>query len=177
MSEKKARILLIALTVGFFIMLVIPKNANRITNAAINPNNGDIAFCYYDYSSEIKAVRVEMYTKSGELLFSKVTGGGGAYADLLFIDGNLYVCSGRSNLRFCFDRMGNELGNDDVPFEDYKKAQSAGEFDGWKWTLTKWTFRYEDCVYVYKPPVIFRDKAQLTVTNGDGEVAVIYEDP
>ena len=176
MSEKKARILLISLILGVFIMLLIPKNANHISNAAINPNNGDIAFCYYDYSSETKAIRVEVYSKSGELLFSKVTGGDGAYADLLFIDDELYVSSGRDNRRYRFDRDGNEPGYD-VPYKIFEETQKARNFDSWKFSLGKRTFQYEDYLYVYKPPMILRDKALLTVTNGDGEVTVIYKDP
>ena len=170
--KGRAKLLICTTIVLFIVLAIIPEDADGITNAAINPNNGDIAFSYYDSSSKVRATKVDVYNKHGELLFSKVTSNdGGSYASLKFIDNKLYVSSGRKQLKYCFDMDGSDLDYTSYSFEERET------FDDWKWGLRKRTFQYEDYLYVYKPPVIFRDKALLTVTNGDGEVAVIYKDP
>jgi hypothetical protein len=71
-TMKKYFILFLFCFVGIFIILVLlPIETQSISNAVVNPNNGDIVFCYADYVNGVHVTRVVMYNKEGEELFLK----------------------------------------------------------------------------------------------------------
>ena len=173
MNKKKAVVLICAFAIMIPLFILLPKEANEVTNAIVNTENGDIAFCYYDSSGITSHIRVDAYNAKGELLFSKpLVGSDGSYASLMFSDGMLYA-SDRSDKKYCFDMTGKKCDASDVSSVQIDKA---GAFSGWKSSFGKRTFEYGDIRYVYELPMIFKDRCTLTLERQDGRT-VLYEHP
>ncbi|MBR2342745.1 MAG: hypothetical protein IKA64_00655 [Clostridia bacterium] len=170
---KKYVVLFCAIVIGLIIIALIPKNADRISNAVVNVENGDIAFCYTDYSGRASALRIVLFDKNGEKLFSKSTYAAEGYASLGFRDNILFVCCGKSqDITYSFDRAGAEV-TPNMTIEEVKKITA---FQGWKSSFGKKTYELNGYIYCYEAPTIFKDKSKFTITYGD-KVKIIHKSP
>ena len=80
--KKKAIFILVVCIIGLLIIALIPKEADEITNAVVNSNNGDVAFSYMEYSGKTNILVVALFNKDGETLYSKTFFSGTSYASL-----------------------------------------------------------------------------------------------
>lgn len=170
MSKKILAILCICI-VGILIIALIPKEVDEITNAVVNPNNGDIAFCYYDYSGTVDRIRILVFNRYGEELYSKTYLE--AYTPSMVFDGNeLCITLGRTYEKYSFDREGNETSNS-ISADDIKKNDFFGEW-AYSFASGKMIYSLDNYKYCYEEPTIFRRRAKLTISNGE-TVVVIYQ--
>ena len=169
--NKNIALLLCANMIGLIIIAIIPKNVDEITNAVVNPNNGDIAFSYCNYSERVDVLRVTVYSKEGERLFSKTFLLEGSYAALKFHEDILCVCEGRiENRKHCYDRNGAEV-NANITIAEIRERHA---FDDWKSSFGKKTYSLDGYTYIYEAPTIFKHIARLTISDAITE-KVIYE--
>lgn len=155
-------------------IIIIPKKANIVGNAAVNENNGDIAFCFLDMSNSIPMLQVNLFDKNGELLFEKnLYSAGGTHADFMFDGELLVVLVGRTDEVYCFDRAGAEATSN-VTIDELKKM--TGTFIGWEKSIAKNSFSLNGTVYLYDAPAIFRDRARLSIKSDNFE-KTLYESP
>ena len=156
-------------------IIIIPKKANIVGNAAVNENNGDIAFCFLDMSNPIPMLQVNLFDKNGELLFEKnLYSEGGTHADFLFDGELLVVCVGRIHAAYyCFDRTVAEATSN-VTIDELEKM--TGTFIGWEKSIAKKSFSLNGTVYLYDAPAIFRDRARLSIKSDNFE-KTLYESP
>ena len=90
--KNKAVIILCVCAIGILIIALIPKNVDKITNAVVNTENGDVAFCYLDFSQNIAIIRVVSFDKDGKELFSKnFFSDGGSYCSMLTVEEELIL--------------------------------------------------------------------------------------
>lgn len=169
--NKKAVFIICACIIGLVCILLIPKNVEEINNAAVNSENGDIALCYFDYSGSSVVMRVVVFDKNGEKLFSK-----GYFesicAEMLFDGEELCITVGKNNKKYSFDRNGEETDND-ISIEEIKEGVA---FNGWNYSSGKYTCYFENYEYCYKQATIFSRNAIVTISNGE-RVVTIYESP
>ena len=171
--KKKTLFLLCVCIIGIVIVTLLPRNVDVITNAVVNSENGDIAFCYLDYSQRIAMLNIAVFNRDGEELFTKsIFSNGGAYASLRFYEDNLCVYDGRMQETYFFNRDGDSI-NLDVTVEEIRET---GAFDGWKSSFGKKSYSLDEYVYCYETPNIFKHQARLTISYGEN-VNVIYESP
>ena len=160
----------LASLVGVIIIAIMPKNANVIDNAIVNEKNGDIAFCFADTSNEM--LQINLFDKNGELLFKKnLSSKGGIHADFIFDEDLLVVYVGRTEEVYCFDRTGADATSR-VTIDELDEM--TGTFVGWKKSFAQRSYSLNGTVYLYEVPVIFNDKARLSIKNDNIE-KTIYE--
>jgi len=161
-------IFLICTTIALILIVtfIIPTDASEIFDADVNSKNGDIAFCYRDYDTDL--IKVLVFNKDGEKLFSHAFNNSGV-ASLAFIEGRLFVYLFRAEQMYECDVLKNQV-NTSV---DSDRLDGKKDFDGWSSSSGEKSFSFGEYVYTYKSPTVFSDKAKLTIKNGD-EVKVIY---
>ena len=158
--------------VGVIIIAIIPKKANVVGNAIVNESNGDIAFCFSDTSNAIPMLQINLFDKNGELLFKKnLYSNGGNHADFIFDGDLLVVYVGRTEEVYCFDRTGADATSR-VTIDELDEM--TGTFVGWKKSFAQRSYSLNGTVYLYEVPVIFNDKARLSIKNDNIE-KTIYE--
>ncbi|MBR2350767.1 MAG: hypothetical protein IKA67_01915 [Clostridia bacterium] len=174
-KATKYLIVFLGCLMGIVAIIIIPKKANVVGNAAVNENNGDIAFCFLDMSNPIPMLQVNLFDKNGELLFEKnLYSEGGTHADFLFDGELLVVCVGRIHAAYyCFDRTGAEATSN-VTIDELEKM--TGTFIGWEKSIAKKSLSLNGTVYLYEAPAIFRDRARLSIKSGNFE-KTLYESP
>lgn len=169
--NKKIVSLFVICVIGLIAIFLIPKDAERIQNAVVNPENGDIAICYFDYSGRADATRVSVYTKNGEKLYSKGYVGR-TFLYMQFFGEELCVITSRDYEKSFFDRSGKETDNDTL----VGNIENITAFEGWdySWWSSEYTCYLNGYEYCYKQPTMFRRSATLTISNGT-DVFTIYE--
>ena len=173
-KATKYLIVFLGCLMGIVAIIIIPKKANIVGNAAVNENNGDIAFCFLDMSNPIPMLQVNLFDKNGELLFEKnLYSEGGTHADFLFDGELLVVLVGRTDEVYCFDRAGAEATSN-VTIDELEKM--TGTFIGWEKSIAKKSFSLNGTVYLYEAPAIFRDRARLSIKSDNFE-KTLYESP
>ena len=167
--SNKYKFLIICAIIGLLLIAIIPKSADHIDEAAVNPLNGDIAIHYCTVKITHIAV-VELYSKDGERLFVK-SFDSSRPVNILFDDEKLYVITWDKSV-YCYDRDGNEVAAE----KSYSEILDATllSFDGWESRIGKRTYKWERYEYLYEAPIIFRDRARLTITH-EGETFTVYE--
>ncbi len=171
--EEKTVIILCICALGILIIALIPKNVDKITNAAVNTENGDVAFCYLDFSQKIAMIRVVSFDKDGKELFSKnFFSNGGAYCSMIFYENVLCLYVSRTEKVYFLDRNG-DFAKCNVELSDIKNSYA---FDGWKNSFGKMSFSNGDYTYIYESPSLFKHSAKLTITKGEDETTV-YTSP
>ena len=176
MRKRLTVIIVLCIAIAALIFFVFPAEVNGLTNAAVNEENGDVAFCYPDYSGKADVIRVELYNKDGERLFEKtVYPGAGAHVSLCFCKGNVYVYVGRYEAFYTWTREGVDCKSL-ATAEQIESAKSSSSFTGWKNSFASSTYVCGENEYVYRKASLFGNKAQLLIKNADGE-RVIYESP
>ena len=167
---KRLKIIICLCVVSLIIIALIPKNVDEISNAVVNDNNGDIAFSYLDFSGRISMLRICLFSKDGEELFSKgIFSDGGSHARMLFYENNLCIYEGRTGKTYSFDRNGN-VCDVNVSVEAIK---STGTFRGWKTSFGRKTYSLNGYLYCYESPHIFKHRAYITIKN-DEQVKTVY---
>lgn len=169
--KKKAIFILVVCIIGLLIIALIPKEADEITNAVVNSNNGDVAFSYMEYSGKTNILVVALFNKDGEKLYSKTFFSGTSYASLNFHEDKLHVYIGRTKETHCYDRTGASA---EVALTT-EEIKSSGTFGGWKHSFGKRTYELNGYTYNYYSPTIFRDKAEVVISNETD--VVIYKSP
>ena len=170
--KKKTFVILCAVCL-FISIILLPRNAGEIRTAVVNKENGDIAFCYYEYTSGPSVIQITVCDKDGKSLYSKSFATGKS-PDMIFVGENLcmVVHYGTKETKYFYDREGNETYVN-ISSEEIKAPAS---FEEWDYCLSNFTLRNGDCEYRYEQPGFFRHRAKLTINNGDN-VMVIYESP
>lgn len=159
--ERKVILLFCAGIIALLIIAIIPKNAVTISNAVVNENNGDIAFCYF-YPTKFGILNVDLYSKDGDKLFSQTFKAGGGYGALRFYNDKLYVSYGKTDKKTCvIDRSGN-VSDTDIPSEIISTADT---FKGWSSVRGKKTYSLDGYTYIYEMPTVFHRRAELTISN------------
>ena len=174
--SKRVIIIICACIIGLSAIFLIPKGVDEITNAVINTENGDIAFCYYDFddASRYDALRIEVFDKNGEKLFSKsFLRYESSYADMLYYEGNLYIYLGRTEEFFALDRNGNKISELNLLRSE---VQNSDSFDGWQLSFGKTSYTLGDIEYCYEEATIFKHQARLIIKTGSEE-KTIYNSP
>jgi len=171
--NKKYIFIFCACILGLLIIILIPKNVDEINDAVVNHTNGDIAICYFDYSGAIDVMRITVFDKYGEKLYSK------AYrephpAHMVFDGTELCVVVGSSYKKHIFDREGNETYNN-ISTDDILHSSSFEKWD-YSWIKNQFSYFFNDFEYCYEAPSIFRHEARLTIKNGEN-IKVIYKSP
>jgi len=153
--------------------LLFPTKPDRIEYAVVNPENGDIAFCYLDTTGE-DALKISVFDKWGNELYTKVFPSQ-KYPDMIFDGEDLCVVLFDSYQILSYDREGNATDNteNNTSLNEIKQNDS---FSQWKYSFWKntYTCKINGTTYIYEAPLFYRRKATLTLINGDTE-AVIYE--
>ena len=171
MKINKKQILFICVCCfGLLLYVLVPKNVQKIENAVVNDENGDIAFARFVKEEGHYVTKIYQYDKEGVLPFSKdiQSDGAGAMPKLLFYENELYVVLSRTKEKYSFDRNGNQ--GSDLLSADFLSNLSS--FEGWVVTSKSKSYTNGDCVYVYEAPRIFRYKSRLTITNGEREIEI-----
>ena len=172
-STNKIKLLIICVVCILVFFILFPTNANGIRTAVVNDQNGDIAFCYYDSKGVQDVIKVCLFTKDGEELYSKVFVTGMS-PDMIFVDETLcmVVHYGTRETKYFYDREGNETYLN-ISSEEINNPTG---FEGWDYCFGNFTLYKEDYEYRYEQPFFFRKRARLTITKGD-TMLVIYESP
>ena len=169
--SKKTGVIICCCVIVIIIIALIPHNVNTVQNAVVNPDNGDIAFSYFDKFRGVDVIRITVFNKHGEELYSKSYLS--TYTVGMIFDGDeLCITVGRYDEKHSFDREGNETNNS-IPAKEITKHNT---FEGWKTSFKKETYSFEEYRYVYKKPSIISRNAKLIIENQEGE-KVIYESP
>ena len=170
---KKTITIVCACILVILFIILIPKNVERISNATVNSNNGDIAFCFLDESGRIEKISLVVMNKDGEKLFSKsIISNGCAHLDMLFVDDVLHVYEGRTNKIYSYGRTGNPVDSNVTK----DQISSRISFEEWDYSFGKATIVLNGYEYCYKSANIFRRKETLSISNGD-TFLLIYESP
>jgi len=173
MKNKKVFVILIIITV-VAIFILIPIGVEEVTNAVVNQQNGDIAFCYSETSGTVDYLIVTCVSKEGNVLYSKrLFSEGGSYAELMFFDETLSVFVHKTNSIFSYNRDGTKC---EIEKDEKELLKNASRFDNWKNGLFERSFEYGEYKYIYKEPSTFYRKAKLIISTGQKEMT-IYESP
>ena len=169
-AKQKKFLILFVLSVIITFRLVAPTKAWGVTNSVINEKNGDIAYSYYSPHDTV----VVLCDKEGNELFSKsIPTDGGASTYIAFFGENLGVYVSKAFKKYCFNRNGEELDHTEIP---YTAIKDQGFFKGWEESFGKKEYSWNGYRYTYQAPIIFRDKAKLTIESAEKSVTV-YESP
>ena len=173
----KMPLIIVGITAAVFLVINIFSSArvNYVTNAVVNENNGDVAFCYYDSSGRVGVIKVELFNRSGERLFSKSLFTEGSYAALMFYNDSLCVNCGRLTTKFYAYNRDGEDSKAEIPgdiIEAVEKYSSTEE--QWKGFLGKYTYAKNGVEYVWEDYMFFIHRARIIIRDGDKEI-VIYE--
>jgi hypothetical protein len=173
LMKNKAVIILCVCAIGILIIALIPKNVDKITNAVVNTENGDVAFCYLDFSQNIAMIRVVSFDKDGKELFSKnFFSDGGSYCSMIFYENVLCLYISRTEKAYFLDRNGDSA-KCNAEILDIKNSYA---FEGWEKSFGKWSFPNGEYTYIYESPTLFKHSAKLTITKGEDETTV-YTSP
>lgn len=176
MRKNVIVIIVLCIVLTVLILFIIPGESNGLTNAAVNEENGDIVFCYSDYSGKADVIRVELYDKDGERLFEKtIYPGAGAHVGLFFCEGNVFAYVGRYEAFYAWTREGVDC-KALVSVEQIESAKSPSSFVGWENSLGSSTYHCDDNEYVYRKASLFRNTTRMSIINGYGE-KIIFESP
>ena len=168
---KKIKFIFVCVILVSFIIVIIPKGT-KLSNAVININNGDIAYCYLDSESSIATLNICVFDKYGTKKFTKrIYSNGGSYADMLFKNNDLYICVGRTNVIYAYDENGNSIKEIDISNDEMK---NINPFDGWESSFGKKVFVLDNHLYEYKEPTIFSRYSKLTISYDDKNI-IIFE--
>ena len=169
--EHKGILLFCISVIGLLIIAIIPKNVVTISNAVVNENNGDIAFCYL-YPTKNPILNVDLYNKDGEKIFSKTFKTSGSYAYLRFNNNNeLIVCYGKSDKKTCIIDRSGIVSDTDIPSEIISSGDS---FKGWNSVRGKKSYSWDTYTYLYESPTVFHRKAKMVIIN-NGASKTIYD--
>ena len=168
---KKGIVIFCAAVVMLVIIALIPKGVDEITHAVVNPNNGDIAFCYHDHSHAAHPLRIVAYDKFGEELFSKsfYTSRG---ASMTYSGDELCVSIWADNEKYSYDRQGNGTESD-ISIAEIEKNSGFSE---WEISFGKKRYTLGEYIYCYDAPTVFKHRARLTISDGEN-TKTIYESP
>ena len=170
---KKKIILFCASVLAIVLILIIvliPRNAVVIKNAAVSPINGDIAISYMNSGIGASVIKVQIYDRNGALLYSKSFFDSGTPHMVYDEEGNLCISVGEKSRRFCYDRQGG-TANSDMTVDE---INAIGSFSGWKKSAGKYKYTLDGYQYIYEKPSLFNRRAKLTVSH-EGTNRVIYE--
>ncbi|MBR7167821.1 MAG: hypothetical protein IKD33_03320, partial [Bacteroidales bacterium] len=149
-SEKKIIVIVISCLLGLLLIFLTPKGTDPIKDAIINPENGDIAYAYYN--SQYSVVYLVVYDVEGNRLFSKTlkTDRGGGNVALLYNGDVINARAGIGGNYFAYNRDGSvnyekRLGDD--------AYEGHTEFSGWKHSYRKYTFTTDKATYVFREEV------------------------
>lgn len=173
MNSKKVAIIIIVCILGILLIYMLPTEVTDITNAAVNAETGDIAFCYLDYSGRTEVLKVAVFNKEGQKLFSRSFLPNGSYADLLFHEGKLYVCVGRTEDLYCLQMDGSDFPEPVLAIEDVKATDA---FSGWGYLSRQHTYSWGEYMYCYNEPGVFSHHASMTITHGEN-TKIIFQSP
>ena len=173
MKSKRMIAMVVVCILGVLLIYMLPTDVVHITNATVNDETGDIAFCYTDSSGGIEMLRIVVFNKAGEKLFSRSFVANGAHADMLFYEGKLSAIVGRDNDYYCIEMDGSDSVDFTLPAED---VMNSGSFSGWHYCLGKHTYLCGDYLYCYNEPSVFSHYSSITITYGN-ETKIIFESP
>lgn len=162
MSVKKGLILVSIGIIVIAIIMLLPKGDYGLVDAVVNNETGDVAFCRLDNSGKKEILKISVFNKDGELIFTKaIIANDGGVASLDFYDNNLYVYYGRVTKEiYIFDSSGARV-------DGIVPAEKRSSFDGWDFSYGKYTYTTGDYEYCYNEPTIFRHSASLTIKVGE----------
>ena len=172
MNTKKVTAIIIICILGIFLLYMLPTDVVTISNAVVNEETGDIAFAYADSSGRIDVIRVVVFNKEGEKLFSKSFEINGSHTDLCFSENKLYVSLARTDEFYCFEMD----GSDSEPALTLDDVKAYNKFSGWEHSFGKYTYSYGDYLYCYNEPSVFSHYSSVTITYGN-ETKIIFESP
>ena len=170
--NKKIVLILIGAILMLAIIAIIPKDVNAVLNAAVNPENGDIAFAVPDDDGRTTMLRITLCDKNGEVLFSKKFLTNLSSVGIKYYENHIYICVGRMDRKiYCFDRNGCSVDGKYLPEDE---IYSEGVFAGWESSFGKYSYSLGEYKYQYYAPTIFRHHAELTILNGEN-IKVVYQ--
>ena len=161
---KKLTVVHVAIIILSVIFAVMASSTDgEILNAAINPQNGDIAIAYVDYSGRTGVQKIALFNKDGEVLCSTSILDI-HHAGLAFDNDILYVEVGKSAKKlYRYNRNGEEISLDET---SGNPVFLKDDFEDWKWSPLKRRYSLDGYEYVYTLPTAFR-RAKLTIKNGE----------
>ena len=169
---KKAALLVCTSIICILIVSLIPKEG-IIENAVVNSENGDIAISYVDYSYRTPLQVIDVFDKNGEKLFSESFFHSDGAVSMLFYEGALCICFGKSTKeKHIFDRNGNPVER----IITIKQIEERTAFQDWKFSFGKRMYTYGEYTYRYDAPTIFKHKSKVSIINGENE-KIIYSSP
>lgn len=174
-SGKIYIFLCICILIGLILIALIPgKNVAQIENAAINPENGDIAFTYFYH--ERSTIVLALYNANGEALFSTgIDSDGGSYSTMTFNGENLCIYISRTNILYEFSRDGTQVKKSEMPRE---QVDMPDLWHGWDPMRGKKQFEQNGYLYVYEystfPQYLSKETHQLLIIGPDGSITTIY---
>lgn len=181
---KKNRILW-ALVGGLLACILAPMVSNyfsvdAIGDAAVKPNNGNIALAYND--PETSNMRIEVYDCEGNPLWQKSIYSAGGTFYIAYDDQVLHVYVVRTDMWYTFDDDGNKLSEteDDGIESKYLEYLCSDHWKGWdeQWGSYAYTHETLGVKYVYQKDASFIKKGSciLYIENSEGGQVVLYED-
>ena len=174
MKKENKGYILVFVCIGILVALIgllLPKGYDDVDGVVVNPENGDIAFCYIDRTSNLPMLTVSLYTKDGEERFTKrIVNSVKSATSIAFFEGKLYVT--HFDKFFCLDMEGNKLDEMRISSEDEEKLLLS-QFDLWGWSEYCTLGEYRYCREFAS---IFRRGTRLIIEHGD-KTTVIYQSP
>lgn len=173
MNKKIKKIIILGiLVVLLLVFVVLFTRSHPIDDAAVNPENGDVA--YVTLEAKGSGHRIEVFDKDGAPLFTKVlTLTSGAVPGVYFEGEYLCVHDGREDITYVYDRSGTRVEKrENVP-------DTQGKFDGWERSWSVYEVKVGGARYVYDTAnimeTILGQKTVLFIENEQGERVVLYE--
>ena len=105
--SKKILILILPLVIILALLASNFSSINEIEDAAVNAENGDVAFVYYD--STLDGYHLKCYDCNGTLLFQEVYYVSRGRVYLEYMDSLLHIYVGRTAMYYAVDRSGTHV--------------------------------------------------------------------
>ena len=155
----------------FILILLLPKDYDDIGGAVVNPENGDVAFCFIDRTGRVPMLTVSLYTKDGEERFTKrVVDSVKPATSLAFQEDKLFVT--HFDKSYCLDMDGNLVDGVDCTGKDGEQLLLS-EFSLFDWSRYCTLGEYRYC---HEFASIFRRGTRLIIEYGE-KTTVIYQSP
>ncbi len=150
-------VILVTSLISYFDSLV------DIEDAAVNNQNGDIAYLLIDDD-----IVVRVYNKEGKFLYGKRIKSHGGIGYVYYTDEGLNIYSVRGNRLYIYNERGDLISEEETEIEIRK------EFADWEKQEGVMTYKLNGHIYTYKKSLFPRKIICYIIDESSGEYTEIY---
>ena len=153
---------------------------NKIEDACINENNGDIAFAVHDPNDN--GITLKVFDKNGMLKLERFYSAKGNPAVYLMYDGdelNLFIA--RTSTLHVLDAAGNEISRTQIEDREIEELEELTSelWEDFEQSPNKKTATHENVEYLYETTPLYRDliglgECKLSLEKSNGETVELY---